>query len=246
MIAEQYTAAVRRVLTHLETDARPAIEEAAGRVAGALRGGGCVFVAPIGHGLQHDFINRAGGLAAVQPFAYALSVTDPVAACRKDRPRPEPFDREAQAVRVALGASQVRAGDVMVTGSVSGRNVGPVELALACRERGVQTIGLTALAYTKRVTSLHPSGKRLFEAVDTAVDIGAPYGDAVVEAPGFDVPLLPVSGVATLVAGWMLWGRAAELLAAEGTAPTVFLSVNREGGAEFHEKALKRFQERGC
>ena len=128
---------------------------------------------------------------------------------------------------------------------MSGRNIAPIDIVLAARQRGVKSIGLTSLAYTKQVTSLHPSGKKLGDVVDVVIDNGAPYGDAAVDIAGFDHKLLPVSGVASAVIGHMLWGRVMEKMATAGNAPTVFMSVNREGGQEFYKKALAQYEQRG-
>jgi uncharacterized phosphosugar-binding protein len=144
-----------------------------------------------------------------------------------------------------VSLSRLRAGDVLVVSSVSGRNGPPVELALACRERGVRTVGLTSMPYTSRVVSLHPSGKRLFEAVDVTIDIGVPYGDAGVAIEGLEHEAVPLSGVAMVVSGWLLWGTVMARMGAEGDAPSVFVSHNREGGPERNEKSRSRYQERG-
>jgi uncharacterized phosphosugar-binding protein len=240
-----YLNAVRGVLDHLERSQLPAIEQAVDLVIASITNGGAVYCSGIGHGNEADFINRAGGLAAVQPFSYSVNIKDPSAGCRRNRPRPEPFEQDLETVRFAVRASSLRAGDVMLLGSVSGRNRAPVELALTCRNLGIKVIGFTSLAYTARVQSLHPSGKRLHEVADVVIDNGAPYGDAAVAIPGFAERLLPVSGVACIVAGWMLWGRVMEKMAAAGNPPTVFMSVNREGGKEAYEKARAEFERRG-
>jgi uncharacterized phosphosugar-binding protein len=240
-----YLAAVRQVLKHLEETQLPAIEQAADLVAHALANKGAVYCGEIGHGGQGDFLGRAGGLLALQPFNFQFVVNDKVAPALQDRPAPEPVDRELEAIRLAVRVSNLRAGDVLVTSSVSGRNRGPIELALACRAKGVRVIGFTAMAYTRKVTSAHPSGKRLFEVVDVAIDNGAPFGDAAVAIPGFEHKALPVSGVAMGVIGHMIWGRVMEKMAADGKAPTVFISHNREGGAEFNDRVKAQYQKRG-
>jgi uncharacterized phosphosugar-binding protein len=66
-----------------------------------------------------------------------------------------------------------------------------------------------------------------------------------VRIPGYEVDLLPVSGVASVVLGWCLWGRVAELLAARGTPASVFMSINRDGGPEFYERSRRQYHERG-
>ena len=103
-----YLTAVRRVLAHLEQTQLPAVERAADLVVETLRRRGTIYCAEIGHGNQGDFINRAGGLAAVKAYA-----------------------------------GECRAGDVVLIGSVSGRNIRPVDVALACREKGAATIAAT-------------------------------------------------------------------------------------------------------
>lgn len=240
-----YGRALRAVLQHLETTQAAALDAAASLITTALQAHGAVFTAGIGHGNEGDWLNRAGGLAALQRFSYTFQVTAPVAECLRDRPRPEPFDREAEAVRLALGASELRAGDVLLVSSVSGRNAGPIELALACREQGIKVIGFTSLEYTRRVASKHPSGKKLFEVVDVVVDNAAPYGDAAVDVPGYDVKLLPVSGVGMIAAGWMIWERVLTSMAAAGEPASVFISANRDGGAEYYAESVERYRQKG-
>jgi uncharacterized phosphosugar-binding protein len=236
-----YLAAVRAVLTHLETTQLPAIERAADLCVHALQHQGVIYCWEIGHGIQGDFIHRAGGLAAVQHFSCRVDVADKAPTCF-NRANP---DRDLETIRFGVATSRLRAGDVLVLGSVSGKNRVPVELALACRERGVKTIGFTSLAYTRRVDSRHPSGKKLCEVVDVVIDNGAPYGDAAVEIAGYPHKLLPVSGVSCAVAGHMLFGRVMEKMAAAGKPATVFQSVNRPTGVEDLKAAEQQYNERG-
>ncbi|MCG3148604.1 MAG: hypothetical protein PCFJNLEI_02049 [Verrucomicrobiae bacterium] len=241
MIPHQYLAAVRAVLTHLENTQLPALDRAADLCVQALQNNGVIYCWEIGHGIQGDFIHRAGGLAAVQHFHCRLDLADKSPAVHA---RANP-DRDLETIRFGVSTSTLRAGDVLLLGSVSGKNRAPVELALACRARGVKTVGLTSLAYTRQVESLHPTGKKLCDVVDVVIDNGAPYGDAAVEIPGYTHKLLPVSGVSCAVAGHMLWGRVLEKMAATGTPATVFQSVNRPTGIADLKAAEKQYNERG-
>ncbi len=240
----RYFDAVRGILHHLESTQLPVLERAADMVVKALLSGGTVNCSEIGHGLQGDFINRAGGLCAVQPFSFHMNVTNPLPKCRA-AVDPEADNRDLERVRAAIRQSNLRAGDVMLLSSVSGRNRGPVELALGCREIGVGTIGLTSFTYTERVKSLHPSGKRLREAVDVAIDIGAPYGDAGVEVPGYESALIPMSGLGQDAAGWLLWGMVMEKTAAAGSPASILISHNRDGGPEHNDRTRATYQQRG-
>jgi uncharacterized phosphosugar-binding protein len=240
-----YLQAVRRVLDGLEHTQLPAVEAAADLAAQALLNGGALFCHVVGHGNESDWLNRAGGLAALQRFTFSFTVTAPVAECLKSRPRPAPVEERLEAARLALRSGNVRPGDVLVLSSVSGRTRDPVDLALACREYGVKTIGFTSRAYSGQVESLHPSGKKLADVVDVAVDNLAPFGDAAVAVPGYDQDALPVSGVSMVVLGWMIWGRVMEKTAATGRPASVFMSVNRPGGQEHYQKTLARYHEKG-
>lgn len=232
MFHDDYLNAVHAVSLHLDACA-PALDAAAHLVVEALANGQALFTAEVGHSNQNDWVNRAGGLAALRHFRFSVTVGDPPPGKLVDRPRPgsaPAVQADLENVRHAVRISQLRPGDVMMVGSVSGRNRAPVELALACRDAGVRVIGFTSFAYTERVVSLHPSGLRLKDAVDVAIDIGAPYGDAAVAIDGYAMPLLPVSGVGAIMAGWMIFERVVREMARRGTPPAVFQSANREGG----------------
>lgn len=245
MITHAYLDAVRQLLHHYENTQLEAIERGADMIAAALTQGGVLYSSEIGHGIQGDFIHRAGGMAAIRPFSYKLEINAPVPKVHQDRPRSEALDSDLETVRFAVRSSNLRAGDVMLIGSVSGRNRAPVELALACRTLGVKTIGFTSLAYTRRVESYHPSGKRLCEAVDLTIDNGAPFGDAALQIPGYDIPLVPLSGVSCDLAGWLLQARTLEKMAAAGTPASVLLSVNRDDGKAYNAKAEERYNRQG-
>jgi uncharacterized phosphosugar-binding protein len=240
-----YLQAVRNILDHIEQTQQEAVGRAGEFVAHALTHRGLVYCYEIGHSNQHDFLNRAGGLAAVQAFSFSFSVSEPAPECLNDRPGGRGIERDLEAARLAVRSSNMREGDVLLLGSVSGKNRVPIEVALACREIGVKVVAITSLTYTAQVESLHPSGKKLCDAADVVIDNGAPYGDAACEIPGLGVPALPVSGVAAVVIGWMIWEAAIAKMVAAGEVPTVFLSVNREGGPEFYQKMREQYEKRG-
>jgi len=243
--ASQYLQAVRDITHHIEETQLDSIGRAADIVIESITHGGVVYCAEIGHGNQYDFLNRAGGLAAVQHFSYSYNVNSPTPACLANRPREEMIEVDLENARHAVRTSNLRKGDVLIVSSVSGKGRNPIELALAARQIGVQVIGLTSVEYTSQVISSHTSGKRLIEVVDIAIDIGAPYGDAVIEMAGFDQKVMPISGVSMICIGWMLWGTVMERMAASGNPPTVYTSVNREGGQAFYETSRKQYEDRG-
>lgn len=245
MVPQQYLAEVRELLKHFEQTQMPAVERAAELIVQALTHQGLVYCAELGHGLQADFIGRAGGLAAIQGFNFNVNVASPVPHCYQNRPRPEHWEQDLETVRFAVQSSNLRRGDVIFVSSVSGRNRVPVELALAARAKGLSVIGFTSLAYSSVASPLHPSGQSLKAVVDVVIDLGAPIGDAAVEIPGYDTKLLPLSGVAMLVAGWMIIGRAMELMAAKGQPLSVLSSINLAGGEEHNRQTKEKYDKQG-
>ncbi len=242
----EYMDSVRAAMDKIAETQFTTIELAAATISKSLLNGGVLYCHDIGHGLQGDFLHRAGGMAALRAFTFKFDIKDSVAPPLSNRPRDgESIDRTIEMVRLAVRTSTMRRGDVILLGSVSGRNIIPVEMALACREIGVKTVAFTAFEYTVKVPSLHPTGTRLKDAVDFAIDIGAPYGDATTEIPGYDIRLLPVSGVGTLVAGWVLMGETMRLMSEAGQPATVFQSFNSAGGAERLDLSHKQYDERG-
>ncbi len=71
----------------------------------------------------------------------------------------------------------LRAGEVMIVFSASGRNNAPVEVALEAKARGLFTIGVTSRRYSAAFASRHSSGKHLCDVVDLVLDHDVPPGD---------------------------------------------------------------------
>jgi uncharacterized phosphosugar-binding protein len=196
--------------------------------------------------LNTELVGRAGGLMGLVPLNYTFGVHNPVAPCRANRPkRVGDTEREMALTDVVLDASNLQPGDVVIVGSVSGRAVRVVDFAAKARERGVFVVALTSLAYSGSVTSKHPSGMRLFEAADLAVDNCAEPGDACVSAPGLPVKVIPTSGVGAAMVAWTLIAEVIERLIAKGRVPHVYASANLDWGPEFNEKELRAYETEG-
>jgi len=245
MLALEYAQFVHETVKRIESTQMNSIERAAEMIAQALVNGRTFWVHKIGHGGERELVNRAGGLMATRVFPSDFRVDSPTADCQKSQPRPEQTDLDLEAIRLAVKSSEMRAGDVLMLASVSGRNRDPIELALAAQGVGAAVVGITSLEYTARVESLHPSGKRLCEVADIVIDNCAPFGDACLEVQGYPHKALPISGVAHIVIGWMICAQVIEKLQAMGKQPHVYMSQNRPGGPEYNQRALQEFNQVG-
>ena len=244
MIKLDYLNQVRRICDFYEKNPE-SIDKAAKVCADAIRNKNLIYFFRVGHANEDDFLNRAGGLASAKRFSFSFNWDAAVPECRTENLGKDKPEIPYETTLLALKASNIRKGDIMFVGSVSGKTNQYVDLALACKELGITTIGFTSLEYTGQVEATHPSGKKLLDVVDIVVDNGAPFGDACVECPGFDHKILPISGVSMIIAGWLIMGTCAEILGKEGNPPTMFESVNKPNGVEIYNNYVKQFNERG-
>ena len=218
------------------------IEAAADACAASLMNKGVVHVHDTGHMVSAELINRAGGLLAFSRLVLSMNIDNPN---KLRASQPNPNGPQLGFMPYALRASNVRPGDVIIIGSVSGRTAPQVELALQAREMGVTTIALTAVAHSSKLTSEHPSGKRLFEATDLVLDHPTEYGDAMLTIPGIEHPALPSSGILGAVMLWSVVAGIIERMVAAGKPPTVFRSVNLPGGLDSIKAVEQAYLEKG-
>jgi uncharacterized phosphosugar-binding protein len=183
--------------------------------------------------LTEELVYRTGGLMLVNPiYPHGMNtLVRPMTLTSK-------LERVVGLGTELLNASPAQAGDVLMLASVSGRNAVVIDMALAAREKGLKTVGITSLAYTAGVKSRHPSGKKLAELCDVTIDNGAPYGDAAVAIPGFPQKVGPLSSLTGVAIVNALVAEVVAQLVARGITPPVFMSANLDGGDAFNARLL--------
>ena len=213
-----------------------AMEEAARRIADCLKAGGMVYTFGTGHGhlLALEIFYRAGGMARVCPILDEKLMLHVSAAGSTLEERREEW------VDALLQRYPVRAGDVLIAVSNSGRNAVPVLLALEARKRGAFVIALTSMAHSSAVTSRNSLGLRLFETADLVLDNCGVLGDASVPfADGSMVgPTSTAAGAAILQA---VVCRVKELSLEEGFEADFFRSSNVDGGDAWNDRLIERY-----
>ncbi len=241
-LIETYLNEIQSRIARMQATRLAQIEQAADACARSLMAKGVVHIHDTGHLVSAELINRAGGLVAFSRLSLGLNVDNP----NKHRAaQPNPYGPQLGFIPHALRASNVRPGDVVIIGSVSGRTAPQVELALQAREFGCTTIALTAVAHSSQLTSEHASGKRLFEATDLVLDHPTEYGDAMLDVPGVQHKVLPSSGILAATMLWAVVAGIVERMAAAGMPPTVYRSVNLPGGPESVKAMDQQYAERG-
>ena len=242
MLVERYFATLQAKIAEIAADTEP-IHQAAKVCADALASGGAVHIFDSGHMVSSELVHRAGGLAALSGLNFSLTVGNTVRT-RPDIPLPPNSPLSYAYIQHVFETNQLRPGDVLIVGSVSGKTANVVELALQGRQHGLTVIALTALAYSSKLESEHPSGKRLYEAADLVLDNHAPYGDAMLHVEGLDYDICPASGLGAATTLWAVCAAIVEEMLARGLKPTVFPSVNRPDGrqvlSEITAEALRK------
>jgi uncharacterized phosphosugar-binding protein len=130
--------------------------------------------------------------------------------------------------------------DCALVASSSGCNVVPIEIAEQFRRRGVKVVAIVSRRHSEATASRHPSGKRLQDFADLALDTGAPAGDAMVTIDGLDTPVAPGSTVGGCLLVNCLKAEVAARLTRAGHPPRVLTApaiVGPERSSELFEAA---------
>ena len=243
MYLDAYFEAMDGVLAAIRETQRAAIVKAGRAVARSLAKSGTVQVMDTGHMLRHEAYFRAGGLMALVPFSYDLSVENPIETREVKRSGKQEAELEARKVALALDSSTMRRGDVLIVNSNSGRTPNVIEVARQCKDRGITTVAISSAEQMRKCAAAHPSGKKLFDVADICIDNCGPHGDALVKVHGNE-KMCPGSGIGSVYVFWAIQAEAVQRLEAKGIKPSIFRSVH-VSGHEYIEKQRKRFLKRG-
>ncbi|MFI7573846.1 sugar isomerase domain-containing protein [Micromonospora sp. NPDC049497] len=233
---DDYLAVVTATMHRVAESQRAAVGRAADLVAEAVRADSVVHAFGTGHSeaLAMEIAGRAGGLVPTNRIALRDLVLLGGGSPELLGPM---LERDPSVAHRLYELAPVRPQDVFVLASNSGVNGAMVEFAALVRERGHRLIVITSTEHSGRMTSRHPSGRKLADFADVVLDNGAPYGDATLPLPGGGAVGAVSSITAALLAQQLTVEVVARLLAA-GERPPVYLSANIAGGDE-HNNALE-------
>lgn len=240
--SKQYIQEIKKLLDRIADEEEVNLKKAAGILADAIAGDGRIFAWGSTHSstTMQDIYVRAGGLMLVNaifiPGLEALHI-NPFGITSK-------IERLQGYAEVILDYTPIRAGDVLIVVSVSGRNAVPIEMAKIAHERGIKVIAVTGYEYSKSVESRHPDGKKMYDYADVVLDNKAKAGDAILEDERMPAKFCPVSGVTSIAVLHCLVAETVENLLERGIVPPVFMAQNLDGGEEFNDRMFKKYRER--
>lgn len=235
--ANTYISEILRLVGEVGEKQADAIEQAAMLCADALCSDGFLFTFGTGHShlLAEEIFYRAGGLVRVYPILEDALMLHTHAA------RSSMFERAPGLAGLLLDdIDAVKCGGVLFIFSNSGGNTVAVDMALEAKKRGLGTVCITNLTHSRRITSRHPDGYKLFEVCDVVIDNMGCHGDAAVEVGGI------TTGATSTVIGAMILQaivcRTVELCTARGFTPEVFQSANTAGGDAANEAFITKYK----
>lgn len=137
-----------------------------------------------------------------------------------------------------------KVGDVLVVHSVSGRNPVTIELAMEAQKRGVTTIGITSLEYSKSVRSRHPSSNNMYKYCDLIIDNHGEIGDGSIPLPGTNQKVSPTSTVmGAVVLNTIVVETVKNLIENGMENPPIFYSANLDEGDELNQKLFEEYED---
>lgn len=208
-LMKRYQQAVDDLFRKVRDTQTETIIRAGEMIADTVANGGKIYLNDICHSIEMDLIYRGGGPIFYKKF-------------KKD----EHMD-------------SLKAGDVLIVSSVSGRTAAVVDLAWEAMERGVKVIAFTSMEYARQVDPVHPSGKKLYEFVTLAVDNCAPAAEAMIEVEGIEARFAAASGIASDYIMWNITSVVVEKLLEKGLTPGILKSANFPGGNDYNKQIIE-------
>ncbi len=233
----EYIYNIKTIITEIENNGCDKIETAAKKLSETLIIGNKIFLFGTGHShmLAEELFYRAGGLVNIQPILIDelmlhISASDSTLAERE----------EGMAERI-FKEYKLSANDTIIIISNSGRNGVIVDMALLCKEKGLNTIALTNLNHTYAGASRHKSGKRLCEIADIVIDNYGCVGDASITVNSIEGKICPTSTVIGALLLNSIVARCIELCTEKGFSPEHFASSNIDGGDEINSRLVEKY-----
>lgn len=233
-LGQSYLEKLVELLKSLITTQLPIIKQAGAKVANAIANGNIVHVFGVGHShiLAEEVFFRAGGLAPVN------AVLEPCLMLHEGALKSTQLEKLSGLAEILLNYYKIEKGDILIIASNSGVNSVPVEMAALAKERGIFTIGITSIRYSRAI-----KGDRiaLYEIVDLAIDNLGELGDALIEVPGLPQRIGPSSTVlgAAIVNAVMIEAVAA--LRRMGLEPPIYVSSHLPEAMEHNLSLVRRF-----
>lgn len=185
---------------------------------------------------------RAGGLSNINPIMETgLSVFNQALKYLE-------LERTVNYGRAIMKYYDLKKDDVLIIFHNIGINPATIDAAEEAKNRGVRIIAVSSSAWQNEMPEnhfiRHPNKKNLFDYADVCIDDFNPVGDAVVNVPGLDTPIAPVSNIIDFYIAHLLEIETVRQCIDKGITPPVWSSANTSGGDEKNAAYLEKYKPR--
>ena len=185
---------------------------------------------------------RAGGLACINPIMETgLSVFNQALKYLE-------LERTVNYGSAIMKYYDLKKYDVLIIFHNIGINPATIDAAEEAKKNGVKIIAVSSSAWQEEMPEdhfiRHPNKKNLFDYADICIDDFNPIGDAVVNVPGLDTPIAPVSNIIDFYIAHLLEIETVKQCIDRGITPPVWSSANTPGGDEKNAKYLEKYKPR--
>jgi len=208
-LMDRYQKAVDDLFAKVRATQTENIIKAGTMIADSVANGGKIVLNGICHSIENDLIYRGGG-----PIFY------------------KHYEEEKH-------KDTLKAGDVLIVSSVSGRTKSVVDLTWEMVQRGVNVIAFTSMEYAVQVDPVHESGKKLYEMATLTMDNCAPAAEAMLEVEGIEAKFAAASGIASDYIMWNITCVVVEKMLEKGITPGILKSANFPGGNDYNKTVIE-------
>lgn len=220
------------LLKRLEASQQDAVDQAAAHIADCLQQGGVLHTFGCGH----------SGSAALEPFhrsgcfAAIDAILDPGLMFQRGAYTGTDLERQEGYASTLCETHDLRAGDILLVFSNSGRNPAGIDAVLTAKEKGVFTIAFTAASAHTHSKSRHSSGLLLKDVADLVIDNCVGINETCLTLG--DTGVAPISTISFAAVLHHILYEAAAKLYKQGEELPVYKSSNADGG-DAHNRTLE-------
>lgn len=185
---------------------------------------------------------RAGGLSCINPvMETGLSVFNQALKYLE-------LERTVNYGSAIMKYYDLQPGDLLIVFHNIGINPATIDAVMEAKKAGAKIIAVSSSYWQKDMPAdhfiRHPNKTNLFDYADVCIDDFNPVGDAVVNVPGLDTPIAPVSNIVDFYIAHLLEIECVKQCVERGITPPVWSSANTPGGDEKNAAYLKKYRPR--
>jgi len=185
---------------------------------------------------------RAGGLSCINPIMETgLSVFNQALKYLE-------LERTVNYGSAIMKYYNLKKNDILIVFHNIGINAATIDAVMEAKKNGVKIIAVSSSYWQNEMPEehfiRHPNKTNLFDYADVCIDDFNPVGDAVVNVPGFETPIAPVSNIVDFYIAHLLEIETVKQCIDRGITPPVWSSANTPGGDEKNAGYLEKYRPR--